>query len=77
MGRVRIGSSPLLDAEERFATEFIHYENFHSRSEWDAPGDALLEFLRTGEWHFLKRAHSYARNYRDLGVPRTDGLTLG
>lgn len=77
MGRVRLSPSSPLDAGERFATEFIHYENFHYRSEWDAPGDALLEFLRTGEWHFFKRAHSYARNYRDLGVPRTDGLTLG
>ncbi|MCX7591681.1 MAG: hypothetical protein N2255_08645, partial [Kiritimatiellae bacterium] len=77
MGRSVLAPPPPLDAGERLATEYIHYENFHYRSEWDAPGDALLEFLRTGEWHFLRRAHSYARNYRDLGVPRTDGLTFG
>lgn len=77
MGRTKAASAPELDAGELLATEFIHYENFHYRSEWDGPGDALLEFLRTGEEHFYRRAHSYARNYRDLGVPRTDGLILG
>jgi exo-rhamnogalacturonan lyase-like protein len=76
MGRKTKAPLRHLDAGELLATEFIHYENFHYRSEWDGPRDALLEFLRTGTRHYLTRAHSYARNYRDLGVLRTDGLAL-
>ena len=57
-------------------SEFVAYVNFHYYSEWDEPGDAILEFLRTGDWSVYKRAHAFARNYRDLGVPRTDGLPV-
>jgi len=76
LGRTRDGPVRPQPAGE-LATEFLHYENFHYRSEWDEPRDALVEFLRTGEEHFLRRAHSFARNYRDLGVWRTDGLAFG
>ncbi|MCG3178963.1 MAG: hypothetical protein BIFFINMI_01293 [Phycisphaerae bacterium] len=58
------------------ATEFLHYENFHYRSEWDEPRDAIVEYLRTGIWDFHRRAQSFARNYRDLGVWRSDGLEM-
>ena len=77
MGRKTAGPLRDLGPGEVLATDFIHYENFHYRSEWDAPRDAILEFLRTGEWPFYRRANSYARNYRDLGVPRTDGQAFG
>lgn len=59
------------------ATEFLHYENFHYRAEWDEPGDAIYEFLRTGDWQFYKRATSFGRNYRDFGVSRTDRQPMG
>ncbi|MHC4916607.1 MAG: exo-rhamnogalacturonan lyase family protein [Planctomycetota bacterium] len=59
------------------AKDFLHYENFHYRSEWDEPRDCLVEFLRTGRWATFTRGHAFARNYRDLGVWRTDGKALG
>ncbi len=59
------------------AKDFLHYENFHYRSEWDEPRDAIVEFLRTGRWDVYTRAHAFARNYRDLGVWRTDGQAMG
>jgi len=76
MGRTKIGPVRVQPACA-LATDHLHYENFHYRSEWDEPRDAIVEYLRTGEWHFYRRAHSFARNYRDVGVPRTDGLTFG
>jgi len=76
LGRTQVGPVRGRDASW-LAIEFLHYENFHYRSEWDDPRDCLVEFLRTGDRDFYRRAHSYARNYRDLGVLRTDGLALG
>jgi exo-rhamnogalacturonan lyase-like protein len=61
----------------KLAEDFLHYENFHYRSEWDEPRDTLVEFLRTRDWGTFMRGHSFARNYRDLGVWRTDGQQLG
>ena len=76
LGRTRVGPVRTQQACQ-LATDFLHYENFHYRSEWDEPRDAIVEFLRTGEWHFYRRAGSFGRNYRDLGVPRTDRMVFG
>ncbi len=76
MGRTKTGPVRPQPAAA-LATEFIHYENFHYRSEWDEPRDAIVEYVRTGNWDFYKRAHSFARNYRDFGVLRTDGQAMG
>ena len=76
LGRSKVGPVHGRDASW-LAIDFLHYENFHYRSEWDDPRDCIVEFLRTGDWDFYRRALSYARNYRDLGVLRTDGLALG
>jgi len=76
MGRTRLGPPEPRDPSW-LGIDYFHYENFHYRSEWDDPRDCLVEFLRTRNWDYWRRMHSYARNYRDFGVPRTDGLTLG
>jgi hypothetical protein len=76
MGYGRLGPPGFRDPSW-LGIDFLHYENFHYRSEWDDPRDCLVEFLRTGDHDYLRRAHSYGRNYRDFGVPRTDGLEFG
>ncbi len=74
LGRTLGEPSPL--GSDALGTEFLHYENFHYRSEWDEPRDAIAEYMRTGHPFLLTRAHSFARNYRDLGVWRTDGQPM-
>ena len=76
MGYKTVGPVRAMPPQD-LSAEFVAYVNFHYYSEWDEAGDALLEFLRTGDWSVYKRACAFARNYRDLGVPRTDGLPIG
>lgn len=76
LGRERVGPVQPQPAVH-VATEYLHYEDFHGRSEYDEARDALVEFLRTGDRQFYRRAHSFARYYRDRGVYRNDGQIFG
>jgi hypothetical protein len=77
IGRTKEGPRRQRAAGEILGTDYIHYENFHYRSEWDEPRDCIVEFVRTGERHFLTRAHTFARNYRDFGIWWNEGVLRG